>query len=72
MPRFGPISRSDLIYYFRKLGFDGPIPGTRHGIMVKDQLKIRIPNPHEGDISVGLLNRILKQANISRSDWEKL
>ena len=72
MPAFGPISHKDLVYYFRKAGFRGPMPGTKHPIMIKDQLKVRIPNPHEGDISIGLLNRILKQAEISRTDWEKL
>ncbi len=72
MPKFGPISRADLIYYFRRSGFQGPLPGTKHPIMVKDQLKVRIPNPHEGDIGIGLLSRILKQAGISRSDWEAL
>ncbi|HYM19404.1 MAG TPA: type II toxin-antitoxin system HicA family toxin [Candidatus Kapabacteria bacterium] len=72
MPVVGPTSRNDLIYYFRKLGFQGPHPGTKHSIMVKGQLKVRIPNPHQGDISVGLLNRILKQAEIEKSVWEKL
>ncbi len=33
---------------------------------------IRIPNPHRMDIGVELLSRILKQAIISKSEWEKL
>lgn len=33
---------------------------------------MRIPNPHQGDISRGLLTRILRQAGISREEWEKL
>jgi hypothetical protein len=28
-----------------------------------------IPNPHEGDISVGLLARLLRQAGVSREEW---
>jgi len=30
---------------------------------------LKIPNPHSRDISVDLLTKILKQANISRSEW---
>ncbi len=40
--------------------------------MVKGQLKVWIPNPHQGDISKSLLSRILRQANISREQWEAL
>jgi hypothetical protein len=31
-----------------------------------------IPNPHVGDISVGLLARILRQASVSREEWESV
>jgi hypothetical protein len=30
MPRIGPIKRKDLIYYFRRLDFDGPYSGGNH------------------------------------------
>ncbi len=40
--------------------------------MVKGPLKLVIPNPHQGDIGVVLLDRILKQAGISRDDWQNL
>ena len=40
--------------------------------MKKDSLTLRIPNPHQGEISKGLLSRILKQANISIETWEDL
>ena len=36
------------------------------------ELKLTIPNPHEADISIGLLSKILKQAHINRDEWEKL
>jgi hypothetical protein len=36
MPRLGPIKRSSLIHYFRKLGFDGPYAGGKHQFMIKD------------------------------------
>ncbi|MFI5401537.1 MAG: hypothetical protein ACHQ1G_01165 [Planctomycetota bacterium] len=39
--------------------------------MVRGDLVLTIPNPHAGDIGVGLLSRILKQARVSREDWER-
>jgi predicted RNA binding protein YcfA (HicA-like mRNA interferase family) len=65
------IACKELIRKFRALGYVGPFSGGKHQFMVKDRHKIRIPNPHGGkDISVGLLKEILRQANISESDWE--
>lgn len=72
MPVFGPISRRDLIRYLRRLGFEGPVPGTRHQIMVRGTVKLRVPNPHQSDVSRPLLGRILNEAGISREDWESL
>ncbi|MDQ3633618.1 MAG: type II toxin-antitoxin system HicA family toxin [Acidobacteriota bacterium] len=72
MPKINPIKHKDLVKNFRKLGFDGPFAGGKHPIMQKDSLTVTIPNPHRGDISKGFLIRILKQAEISRVDWENL
>lgn len=72
MPRFGPVKRKDLISYLKRLGFDGPYSGGKHQFMVKGDLTLRIPNPHQGDISRDLLARILKQAQIDRKEWEGL
>ena len=72
MPHFGPISLRDLIRYLHRLGFDGPEPGTRHAVMVRGTLKLRIPNPHRAEVSRDLLAEILRQANISREEWEAL
>lgn len=72
MPAFGPIKRRDLIDALRRLGFEGPYAGGNHQFMVKGQLRLAIPNPHGGDIGGPLLARILRQANISREEWEKL
>ena len=72
MSVFGPIKRSELIQGLRQLGFDGPYAGGKHEYMVQGTLKIRIPNPHRGDIGKGLLAEILRQANISRDEWESL
>jgi len=54
---------------FRALGFDGPYSGGRHLFMMKKELKIRIPNPHESDISKHLIAEILRQAGIGNSEW---
>lgn len=72
MPSFGAISRRDLIYYLKQLGFESPYSGTRHQFMVRDEVRLIIPNPHEGDISKSLLAKILKQAQINRDEWEVL
>lgn len=72
MPKLAPIKRKDLIYYLRQLGFEGPKPGGNHQYMQKENLKVRIPNPHKSDIGKNILNEILKQANIERTVWEEL
>jgi len=41
-------------------------------MMVRDDITLRLPNPHQSDIGKELLARILRQAGISRSDWENL
>jgi predicted RNA binding protein YcfA (HicA-like mRNA interferase family) len=65
------ISLKKLIYKFRQLGFDGPYSGGRHLFMSKGALKVRIPNPHKGDITKHLVSEILRQAGISVKDWNK-
>jgi len=72
MPPFGPIKRADLIHYLRKAGFEGPQPGKKHAFMARGQVKLRLPNPHTGDISKSLLARILRDGRIEREEWEKL
>lgn len=66
------ISWRKLVQKFRRLGFEGPYSGGRHLFMVKGELKVHIPNPHKGDISKGLLAEILRQANISSDEWQKI
>jgi predicted RNA binding protein YcfA (HicA-like mRNA interferase family) len=72
MPPFGPIKRKDLIQYMRQLGFLGPYSGGKHQFMTKENLRIRIPNPHREDIGMNLLRAILREAGISMADWENL
>jgi predicted RNA binding protein YcfA (HicA-like mRNA interferase family) len=72
MPAFGPIKRKDLIKYLRELGFEGPFSGGKHQFMIKSDITLRVPNPHQSDIGKELLSRILKQAGIARDEWEKI
>ena len=72
MPKLGPIKRKDLIKYLRKLGFHGPFSGGKHEFVQKGKQRLRMPNPHKGDISQGFLIRILSEAGIERSDWEDI
>ena len=66
------ISWRKLVQNFRKLGFDGPYSGGKHQFMEKDFFKIHIPSKHKGNISVGLVNEILRQADIDKKKWDTL
>ncbi|MDH5717422.1 MAG: type II toxin-antitoxin system HicA family toxin [Spirochaetia bacterium] len=72
MPPLKPIKRKELIRYLRKIGFKGPYSGGRHQFMQKEKLTLTLPNPHKSDIGPEFLSKILKQANITRDEWEKL
>lgn len=72
MPSFGPIKRVDLIRALRRAGFEGPFTGGKHQFMVRGELRLVIPNPHSGEIGRDLLIRLLRQASISREEWEQL
>ncbi len=67
MPKLTPVSWRDLVTRLQELGFEGPYAGGKHPQMRRDDVTVIIPNPHEGDISVGLLSRILRQAGVSRN-----
>lgn len=71
MPRFGPIRRRELVAALRRLGFGGPYSGGKHEFMQKGKLVLTIPNPHRGDIGPKLLGQVLRQAGISREEWER-
>lgn len=60
MPRFGPTTRTELIRCLRQLGFQGPYSGGKHQFMVKEHLRVRIPNPHRGDIASGAIGQVLQ------------
>jgi hypothetical protein len=53
-------TREELIRKFRRLGWTGPFPGSRHAVMRRNKWTVRIPNPHRSDVSIGLLRTILR------------
>jgi predicted RNA binding protein YcfA (HicA-like mRNA interferase family) len=70
--RLTPCSRAEFIGKLKKLGFDGPFAGAKHQVMsAPGKANVIVPNPHRGDISVGLLRRILRDANIDREEWTR-
>lgn len=70
MPPFGPISRRDLIRGLRRLGCEGPSAGGTHDFMQRGDTSIIIPHPHRGDVSRDLVAQILREAGITREEWE--
>ncbi len=66
-----PLSRKEVIRKFKALGYSGPFSGGRHQFMIKGAQKIRIPNPHIGDVDISLLKEILRQAGVSSEVWEE-
>lgn len=69
MPKLKPVSWRELVRRLKKFGFEGPYQVGKHPYMIKGSLTLTIPNPHPKDISVDLLSRILKQAEIDKKNW---
>ncbi len=62
------MSPSAIRRRFGQLGFD-IISGRRHDFAVKGKKKVPLPNPHGADVSVGLISRMLRDAEIDRNTW---
>ena len=59
-----------MVRKFRKLGWTGPLQGTKHPFMIKGTRKQRIPNSHTDPVHVSLLREILRQAGLSLDEWD--
>jgi predicted RNA binding protein YcfA (HicA-like mRNA interferase family) len=70
MPRLTPVSRRELIQRLKRLGFEGPYTGGRHGFILRGDRRLILPNPHRGEISVDLLVRLLQRSGITRKEWQ--
>ena len=70
MSRLSPVTWNELVRRLHALGFEGPYSGRGpHPIMLRGTVRLVIPNPHRGDISVDLIKKILRQGEIDREDW---
>jgi len=70
MPK--PIKHRELLRRFHKLGWSGPQQRGKHPFLVKNERRLTIPNPHDGDIDWSLMKRILKQAGVAVEEWDRL
>lgn len=70
MPK--PISRQELVRRFKTLGWEGPYSGGKHSFMCKGNQKVRVPNPHGGDVDWSLTKRIPRQSGVSVDAWDCL
>jgi predicted RNA binding protein YcfA (HicA-like mRNA interferase family) len=64
-----PVSRAKLIKRLKKIGFEGPFPGSDHDYMVRGDDFVRIPNHHKREIGANLISEILREGRISREEW---
>jgi len=69
MPKLSPLSFHEFIKKLKKFGFKGPYSGGKHLYMIKDSLRLTLPNPHRKGVSVDLLIKILNHAGITREKW---
>ena len=64
-------SRREFVRKLRNLGYAGPFAGGKHEYMTKKSASaVRVPNPHQSDITIDLLKRILQNAGIKQQEWE--
>jgi len=74
--RWTPCKRNEFVRKLRKLGFDGPFPGTRHHFLVFTQKRLAVPSNTE--YSVPQLRMLLREAegilgqNVPLEKWDGL
>jgi len=71
MPRLTPVKQKELIKKLKLFGYNGPFSGGKHLFMIRYDVRLTLPNPHQKEIGVDLLKRILQQAEISVDEWIK-
>lgn len=76
MAHWNPIKRRDFIRRLRQLGFEGPISGKRHEIMLYEHHRLAIPSNEEYSVPQlrMMLHQIEKILNrqITTQEWEQL
>jgi hypothetical protein len=76
MAKMGPIPRKKFIQRLSRLGFVGPFHGRKHDFMVRPTDERRATMPREDaksrEIGIALQMRILKQIDVSTTEWLSL
>lgn len=74
MSRLSPLEPMAVVCKLRRLGYVGPVPGGRHVRMVHPETGQIIPIPmHRGkNVSVGLIQAIIREAGVSAEEWQEL
>lgn len=67
-----PIKHRELIAKLTKLNWSGPFGGGKHLYFVLGARKIYIPNPHGGDMPVGVLKDIIKRIGVTVEEFMNL
>ena len=70
MARLTPVSWRELVRRLSVLGFEGPVFRGKHPYMIRKSVRLTIPNQHRESLGPDLLSRILRQAGVSREEWE--
>ncbi len=76
MSRWSPCKRRDFIRRLRKIGFDGPLSGTRHQFVIFGQHRLAVPS--NAEFSVTQLRMMLREGEeiigrrISVHEWNNL
>ena len=76
MSRWIPCKRSDFIRRLRRLGFEGPLSGTKHQFMLYEKHRLTIPSYFE--YSVPQLRIMIKEVEkiigrkITADEWNQL
>ena len=76
MSQWRPCKRREFIRRLKKLGFDGPLSGTRHQFMVYQEQRLAIPSNPE--YSVPQLRIMLREMTeivgreVSADEWNSL
>jgi predicted RNA binding protein YcfA (HicA-like mRNA interferase family) len=76
MSKWNPCKRRDFIRKLKRLGFEGPYPGTRHQLMRYGSRRLTIPSNSE--FSVPQLRMLIRQVEnvigreITPGEWSGL
>lgn len=73
MPKLAPISGKEMCRLLERIGFQRVHQAGSHvRYFHPDGRKTVVPVHGNEDLGTGLINEIIKQAKISRTDYEKL